>query len=255
MVGAAALVAMLPTAQRNLPLRTLDRILVPLLILEIVLGSASGRLFEHYFQPATLVGGFTICAMFYRMRDVVTTQASLFRSQLRTVGMGCLYLALVAPCFVWFAEANGAVLTKGLWFNQPVLDVRNYLKQHESSGNIFVWGNRPGIYLTPGVSKDVRFSFVLPFLIANYVTNELVHKLLDDLTRRRPEIIFDLSPSETVPPLSGFVLGPVSGLPSWETWRVTPPLAAFYNYGYRNYSMEQGPKAQGFIVYRRLDAR
>jgi hypothetical protein len=218
--------------------RFIARPLVLLLGLELILASASGRPFDHYFEPAILIGGILVCAFARDMADGFGAAWSQLPDRTRFAIITALSAGIMTPAVLAFIATEGATLTgKGFWFNRPVADIQTYLQSHPTAGaGFFVWGNRPGAYLLDQGNFDTKFTFVLPFLIPNYVTGGLVHDLIGELETRRPQLIFDLSEEPGVPPLSSLPLGRVHDMPPQETWAVTQtlqPLEAYIRQHYR----------------------
>ncbi len=249
LAGAVIWVTLRPFPHAALEVRLLERALPALLLAELCLASAAGRPFGGYFSLARLIGALLTGSMLGAILSLADGH-ELPHGVTRAI-RAAWYGGLVLPAVISFAARNAPVLAKGYWFDHPVSDVAAFIRTHPGNARVFVWGDRPGIYLLPGVRADVRFSFILPLLIPGYVNGGSVGDLLAALDRARPDYIFDLSAADGVPPLSGAGGMDLPAASLAQGWRDSPALRPVYAYVAQHYRIVPGGPA-GVTVYQRL---
>lgn len=250
LAGAVIWVTLRPFRHAAFELRLMERALPALLLAELAFASAAGQNFGDYFSLALLIGALLIGSMLASILSLAGGHGlpPEFTKAIRAAWYG----GLIIPAFIGFAAASEPLLTKGFWFNHPVSDVAGFIRAHPGNGQVFVWGNRPGIYLLPGVQADVRFSFILPFMIPRYANGGRVGDLLAALDRTRPDYIFDLNAADGVPPLSGAGGEMDLSAPCLaQGWRNSPALRPVYAYVARHYRILPNALA-GVTVYQRI---
>ena len=220
----------------------LERMLPIILITELLLASASGRPYGDYFILAMLVGGLIFCSFAASSFDMLKSvdPASMYLKKIMMASYG----GIVLTGMLNFSFASEPVFVKGFWYDHPVSDVAAFLKSHPSDGKIFVWGDHPGVYLLPGVQRDVKYTFILPFSIKKYANPSTVLALLDNLKTVQPTYIFDLSAygpnGSSLPPLN-----------SVESVPAADPLHSIYVYIANAYEPCPGSVSGEFEVFKR----
>jgi 4-amino-4-deoxy-L-arabinose transferase-like glycosyltransferase len=223
--------------------------------LELLLGSASGRQYAHYFAPAFAPVALLAAAF---VAEVVATVPPL------ATGRGVGVLRLFTVCTALWAMASAAMnIAKDKDGRERVVQASEaaaYVRAATpADARLLVWGHAADVHFFSGRRPASRFIYALPLLTPNYADAALVRGFIDEVAASAPPLIIDATPNA----IEGEDLAPslAAWNPAWKYpkdapsgplwWSMTPELRSFYQYVHANYTPVASIGPRQWVVYRR----
>jgi hypothetical protein len=220
--------------------------------LELMLMSASGRVYLHYYMTWLPAMGILAAAF----GQLWLTSLAKFSVPARLGGGApaprvARLLALLTVLLPLTPLAGRIV--EDLVFPEsvsPTYDlVNDYISRTTRPGDtVLVWGALPVFNVLSSRHAPTRYIYQYPLYTPGYQRQELVTQFISDLNAKRPVLIIDASPLDpTVPPLT-------ADLPRWSfkrgRYRLMPEMQEAYRYILRHYRPVIALGGEGVRIFR-----
>jgi hypothetical protein len=220
--------------------------------LELVLSSASGRHYGHYFATSFAPAGLLAAAFVSELATLVPAAAP------RRILVGLMAAG------VGLSAMAGTAMRIAIETHEParraqVAATADYVRKHTPVGApLLVWGHAADVHFLSGRPPASRFIYPLPLLTPRYANAALVDGFVRELRSSAPPLIIDATPNaiegeDLVPSLARWNPNwyyPKDARPSRRYWAMTPELRAFYDYVHANYVPVETVGPQEWVVYR-----
>jgi hypothetical protein len=190
------------------------RLAIVLLPIEVVLISASGRHYDHYYLA--VLPAFTIFSGFFGrvVIDVLDTftdgrrvaQKDAFYVQ--TIATACLLVIVVSTAIsfrhMYSDTLSGIrkIASSGVIMRGESSPIAEYVRDHTTPDDrILVWGAQTEIHLLSKRQSPTRFFYQYPLVTPNYANDSIVSEFLSAVKNHKPRIIIDTR-NRHLPPLN-----------------------------------------------------
>ncbi len=221
--------------QKNQPGRPLLLVAVIALPVEILLASASGRTFAHYFIPWLPVFGVLSGFFAYIAGGIMRCRfPALFRRvsmPLTRLWMLVLFFCLVSVVTaIRFVPRIARLRADGPW-NRAAAWIRQSTTEEDY---VLLWGAEANLNFAARRQAPTRFVYQYPLYARGYHNAGHVEEFLRQVSRNAPALIIDTSPSNPdIPPLDA------ARRKSWhpgKRYAVLPAMGEVFDYIRSNYT-------------------
>jgi 4-amino-4-deoxy-L-arabinose transferase-like glycosyltransferase len=222
--------------------------------LELLLGSLSGRPYDHYFIMLLPPMALLAAGLVAEILEHTHTPANLAR-RVRSPAIIAALFALVmlrplAGNLVLRARTTGLVPSRA---SSQVVQTADYVRASSlPSDRLLVWGLSGGVYFLAQRPAASKYLFAFPLLTRTY-GDSVAADFLAELRRTPPALIVDAAVSDhSAPPLSRWDatwhFPQLGWYPPYRT--MTPSLEPFYEFVAQNYTPVAVVGPERWTVYR-----
>jgi hypothetical protein len=225
---------------------------------ELVLVTASGRPYRHYFAAVMPV----LAYLSALAAGSLLGRLAPYGDEL--VGWGRRALGVVAVAMVVPAALSTAVRLRDREYprvrSEQIAATAAYVQARTApEATLLVWGHAADLHFFSGRRPASRFVYPLALLTPGYADSALVRGFLAELRAAPPPLIVDATPGaekndDLVPSLAAWDPDwkyPTSYGPRVQWWTMTPALRQFYEYVEQHYELDARVGPKQWVVYRR----